>query len=190
MRAQGNKHFAAGLYREATEVYSAAIKLLDGSGSVDASPARGDLLAACLSNRAAVWLRRKRWPEALADCNAVLRGGCVQLAALRFAQALNSPPPWSRRANTVMIKALFRRGKAHEGMGNADAALADFKRVVELEPNNAAALEEARTPAYASTTRCLTARRAQVDNYGSILHRLVVMSYCDADTRRRQQGCI
>ena len=33
-------------------------------------------------------------------------------------------------------------------------------------------------------------RRAlhQVDNYGSILHRLVVMSYCDADTRRRQQG--
>ena len=43
--------------------------------------------------------------------------------------------------------------------------------------------------------RCKVSRnngwaRAQVDNYGSILHRLVVMSYSDADTRRRQQGCI
>ena len=89
-----------------------------------------------------------------------------------------------------MVKALFRRGKAHEGLGDADAALADFKRVVELEPHNAAALEEARAAACASSTRCLTARRAQVDNFGSILHRLVVMSFADADTRRRQHGGI
>jgi hypothetical protein len=31
-------------------------------------------------------------------------------------------------------------------------------------------------------------RAPQVENYNSILHRLVVMSYCDADTRRRQHG--
>lgn len=43
-----------------------------------------------------------------------------------------------------MLKALFRRGKAYEGLGDAENALADFKRVVELEPNNAAARDEAR----------------------------------------------
>ena len=92
-----------------------------------------------------------------------------------------------------MLKALFRRGKAHEGLGDADAALADFKRVVELEPNNAAAREEVREMR-ATDAACgcaLTALRSrQVENYGSVLHRLVVMSYCDADTRRRQQGGI
>ena len=90
-----------------------------------------------------------------------------------------------------MLKALFRRGKAHEGLGDADAALADFKRVAELEPNNAAAREEARQLCCGDARwerTVLTAARAQVENYGSILHRLVVMSYCDADTRRRQQG--
>ena len=92
-----------------------------------------------------------------------------------------------------MLKALFRRGKAHEGLGDADAALADFKRVVELEPNNAAAREEVRMlhVVDAACRRCADcAASRQVENYGSILHRLVVMSYCDADTRRRQQGGI
>lgn len=39
-------------------------------------PERGDL-AVCLSNRAACWLRRKQWRQALADCNRVIRSGCV-----------------------------------------------------------------------------------------------------------------
>ena len=43
---------------------------------------------ACLSNRAAAWLKRKRWPEALADCNAVLRDGCALPAAPHVAMAL------------------------------------------------------------------------------------------------------
>ena len=103
-----------------------------------------------MSNRAAAWLRRKRWAEALADCNAVLRGGCARLAVLTVAHALIAHPPGRRRSSAITLKALFRRGKAHEGLGDADAALADFKRVVELEPNNAAALEEARMPACAA----------------------------------------
>ena len=32
------------------------------------------------------------------------------------------------------------------------------------------------------------ARIAQLENYRSVLHRIVVMSYGDADMRRRQQG--
>jgi hypothetical protein len=49
-----------------------------------------------------------------------------------------------RRTDDVALKALFRRAKAHEGRGDADAAQADFKRVAELQPHNADAQEEAR----------------------------------------------
>ena len=73
---------------------------------------------------------------------------------MRVAAALRPPPDVRRRTNNVMLKALFRRGKAHEGLGDADAALADFKRVVELEPNNAAAREEARKPRSTTGKRC------------------------------------
>ncbi len=177
------------MYREATEAYGAAITLLDATtGGGD--EARADLLAACLSNRAAAWLRRKRWQEALADSNRVLRLGCAVTLVCALQRA-DSALYGRRRANNVMLKALFRRGKAHEGLGDAESALADFKRVVELEPNNAAARDEAR---YMHMLRCCAGARLmllcapQVENYNSILHRLVVMSYCDADTRRRQHG--
>ena len=42
----------------------------------------------------------------------------------------------------VALKALFRRAKAHEGLGDANAALADYKRVVELQPENTDAADE------------------------------------------------
>lgn len=108
-------------------------------------------LCASLSNRAACWLRRKQWAKAMKDCNAVLRAG--------------------RPHDEVTIKALFRRAKAHEGLGDADAAQADFKRVLELQPHNADAAE-------------------QLEMYKSVLHRIVIMSYGDEDMRRRQKGGI
>ena len=48
------------------------------------------------------------------------------------------------RTDDVAVKALFRRAKAHEGRGDADAAQADFRRVAELQPHNADAQEEVR----------------------------------------------
>lgn len=69
----------------------------------------------------------------------------------------------------VALKALFRRGKAREGLGDADGALADFKAVAELQPANGEAADE-------------------VERYASVLHRIVVMSHGDADMRRRQTG--
>ncbi len=91
----------------------------------------------------------------------------------------------------MALKALFRRAKAHEGRGHADAAQADFKRVAELQPHNADAQEEARAQSHGavlmhaadSDPTC-----TQLENYKSVLHRIVVMSYGDADMRRRQQG--
>lgn len=166
-RSRGNDFFTAGRIREATEAYSNAIDLLtlhsqdeaqrivletldvnDACGS-DEEAARQ--LCACLANRAACWLRRKQWAKAMRDCNAVLRAG--------------------RPHDEVTIKALFRRAKAHEGMGDADSAQADFRRVLELQPHNSDAAE-------------------QLEMYKSVLHRIVVMSYGDEDMRRRQKGGI
>ena len=90
-RLRGNEHYAGGLYRQATEAYSRAIDLLElpaapGGGGDDAAAAisgaasESGVLAVCLSNRAAAWLRRKQWDAALADCNRVLRSGCVPRA--------------------------------------------------------------------------------------------------------------
>lgn len=36
------------------------------------------VIAVCLANRAACWLRRKQWRRALADCNRVIRSGCAR----------------------------------------------------------------------------------------------------------------
>jgi tetratricopeptide (TPR) repeat protein len=164
-RARGNSQFVCGRLREATEAYSAAIDLLTlrsqdeatriATESKDVQDACGGdeeaakQLCACLANRAACWLRRKQWAKAMADCNAVLRAG--------------------RPHDEVTIKALFRRAKAHEGLGDADSAQADFKRVLDLQPNNVDAAE-------------------QLEMYCSVLHRIVIMSNGSEDMRRRQKG--
>ncbi len=90
----------------------------------------------------------------------------------------------------MALKALFRRAKAHEGRGDADAAQADFKRVAELQPYNVDAQEEARPGPQHCSDACADSHPVctQLEKYKSVLHRIVVMSYGDADMRRRQQG--
>jgi len=189
LRSLGNAAFTAGRMREADELYSAGIDALvppppppepeEAAGGGDCGPplfpsvlpaashesaddvpldvaeAAGDddeaagLLCALLCNRAAVSLRRRRFAAARRDASAVLRAG--------------------RAHDETTLKALWRRGKAHEGRGDADAAAADFARVLELQPSNAEA-------------------RETLEAYRSPLHRIVVMSYGDEDTRRRQIG--
>lgn len=106
-RELGNSLFHAGRLREATEAYTRAVELLELEELEEeeelsqllstARAERGEVergaLAVCLSNRAACWLRRKQWRLALADCNRVIRSG---------------------RMDSLVVKAYFRRGKAHE----------------------------------------------------------------------------
>ena len=153
-RALGNELFGRSRWADAAEAYSQALRLLssssapDNSGSDHAAARAGDLedatedeprralRAALLCNRAAALLRLGRHEEARADCDGVLRAG---------------------RADALSVKALFRRAKAHEGLGDADAAEADLRRVVELEPHNAAAKEE-------------------LEAFRSIFHRIAVLA--------------
>lgn len=125
-RLEGNEHFRRGAYRAATDAYSRALRLLGAGGDDYGDPAMGGggpggARAIYTCNRAACWLKRRRWEEAKRDCDAVLRSG---------------------RADGIAVKALYRRAKALEGMGFPDEALRDLRRVLELEPGNKDAKEE------------------------------------------------
>jgi len=80
----------------------------------------GDLRCAALCNRAACHLRAKRWRACVADCDAAL--------ALDGARA----------------KALYRRARAAEGLGDLAAAARDYKAFLVLEPRHKDATERAR----------------------------------------------
>ena len=145
-RRRGNTAALGGRMREATEAYSTALDELDKLEVLPAGASQLRLI--CLANRAAMWLKRRDWAAATADCNAVLAGSpSAQLAA----------------------KSLFRRAKAAEGCGDADAAIADLRAAAELAPDAADVA-------------------AELEAYGSVLHRIVVLSNGDAETRRRQKG--
>lgn len=52
-------------------------------------------------------------------------------------------PDSSNRSDSVVLKALFRRAKAHEGLGHVDKAMEDFRKCLELEPHNVDARDQA-----------------------------------------------
>jgi len=70
------------------------------------------------SNRAACFLAIKDWQMTIADAT----------------QALKLEPNY--------VKALIRRGTAHEALNKYEDALKDFKRVLELDPRNYAILNK------------------------------------------------
>ena len=72
------------------------------------------------------------------------------------------------QSSSLTVKALYRRGKAHEAFGDADSARRDFENALMLEPRNQLAMEAA-------------------ENYKSVLHRLVVLSRATPEVRSRQR---
>ena len=69
-------------------------------------------LVAARNNRAMALLKLGRWADALADCDAVLA------------------------ADASNVKALLRKGQAHQELGDSDAARAVLQRALELQPEN------------------------------------------------------
>ncbi|KAH8092421.1 hypothetical protein JL720_5393 [Aureococcus anophagefferens] len=114
----------------------------------------GDLRCAALCNRAACHLRAKRWRACVADCDAAL--------ALDGARA----------------KALYRRARAAEGLGDLAAAARDYKAFLVLEPRHKDATERARKRAPRRAPRL--ARRLRRD----VRRRPVVQGRAPAPARR------
>ncbi|QDZ22239.1 hypothetical protein A3770_07p47570 [Chloropicon primus] len=147
-KAKGNACFKKGSEdRKAISWYSKALDLLLLEGDGATGDLERSLLAASYCNRAACFLRCGEWSAAVTDSDEVLR---------------LCPP------SSLTVKALFRRGKAHEALGDADAARRDFESALMLEPQNKLATEAH-------------------DNYKSVLHRLVVLSRGAPEVRARQR---
>uniref|UniRef100_A0A8R7QH94 Tetratricopeptide repeat protein 1 n=1 Tax=Triticum urartu TaxID=4572 RepID=A0A8R7QH94_TRIUA len=105
-KAEGNKHFAAGQYEDALSQYEIALQI---AAELESSE---DISSACHSNRAVCFLKLGKYDETIKECTKALE------------------------LNPSYLKALLRRGEAHEKLENYDDAIADMKKIIELDPSN------------------------------------------------------
>ncbi|KAF5177200.1 Tetratricopeptide repeat protein [Thalictrum thalictroides] len=70
------------------------------------------LRSICHSNRAVCFLKQNKYEEAIKECTKALE------------------------LNAKNVRALIRRGEAHEKLEHFDKAIADMKKILELDPSN------------------------------------------------------
>jgi len=124
---KGDLAYDAERYIVACEHYDAALEALEKLEKFDdVLSARGvrvkESVFIVRTNRAACRKHRKMFQEAIEDCNFVIFAG-------------------GAAPTRCVVKAFYRRARAHEGLGDADAAILDFQRTLQIEPNNEAALK-------------------------------------------------
>jgi len=134
-KKKGNNFFRERNYHEAIVIYSRGLDIRTEKEEEEASqngpiekqeeqePSAEDIAiklmrAQLFSNRAACFLSLKDWHMAIKDST----------------EALKHEPNY--------VKALTRRGTAHEALDKYEEALKDFKRVMELDPRNFAVLKK------------------------------------------------
>uniref|UniRef100_A0A0E0BBZ2 Uncharacterized protein n=1 Tax=Oryza glumipatula TaxID=40148 RepID=A0A0E0BBZ2_9ORYZ len=105
-KAEGNKFFGAGEYERALLQYETALQIAAELESVE------DIRSACHSNRAVCFLKLGKYDETIKECTKALE------------------------LNPSYLKALLRRGEAHEKLEHYDEAIADMKKIIELDPSN------------------------------------------------------
>ena len=84
---------------------------------------RDELFCSLLLNHCAACNRESVWKDSVKSAT----------RALKFVKAEDNP---------TLIKLHFRRGTAHAGMSDLDAAKKDFAKVLSLDPKNRPALKE------------------------------------------------
>lgn len=105
-KTEGNKLFAAGQFGDALSQYEIALQIAAEMESAE------DICSACYSNRAVCFLKLGKYEETIKECT----------------KALDLNPSY--------LKALLRRGEAHEKLEHYDEAIADMRKVIELDPSN------------------------------------------------------
>lgn len=105
-KLEGNKLFADSQYEEALLKYELALKVAPDI------PASVELRSICHGNRAICFLKMGNYQDTIKECNRALE------------------------LNSTYMKALVRRSEAHEKLENYEEALADNKKILELDPSN------------------------------------------------------
>ncbi|KAI3849073.1 hypothetical protein MKX03_011516 [Papaver bracteatum] len=108
-KIKGNKLFGSGQYEDALLQYELALQF-----AADI-PASVEIRSICHANRAACFSNLGRYAETIKECNKALE------------------------LNPAYMKALVRRGEAHEKLEHFEEAVIDMKKIVELDPSNSQA---------------------------------------------------
>jgi tetratricopeptide (TPR) repeat protein len=105
-KAQGNELFSAGKYEEALSQYELALEI---SSEI---PSSEEICSMCHANRAICFSKLGKYEETIKECTKALE------------------------LNPSYLKALLRRGEAHEKLEHYDEAITDMKKIAELDPSN------------------------------------------------------
>jgi FK506-binding protein 4/5 len=150
----GNEYFKQGQWARAVRKYNRALEFVESDFGLD-----GDVLAEakklripCWTNAAQALLNQGRYADAAAQCTKCLA------------------------ADPTNIKALFRRGKATNALGDWEGAKPDLKKALELDPANADVQREM-AAVQEQERRQLKADKAR---YGGLFAKLAKMEEEDA----------
>ncbi|GLT80453.1 hypothetical protein SLA2020_518920 [Shorea laevis] len=105
-KLEGNKLFGNGQYEEALMHYETALQFAPDM------PDSVEIRSICHSNRAICFLKLGKYDETIKECTKALE------------------------LNPSYVKALVRRGEAHEKLEHYEEAIADMKKILELDPSN------------------------------------------------------
>jgi tetratricopeptide (TPR) repeat protein len=105
-KVQGNKLFSEGQYEEALLQYEHALQVVP-----DMSEST-EIRSICHSNRGVCFFKLGKYEDTIKECTKALE------------------------LNPTYMKALTRRGEAHEKLENFEEAIADMKKILELDASN------------------------------------------------------
>ncbi|KAL9339469.1 hypothetical protein Peur_068484 [Populus x canadensis] len=106
-KLEGNRLFGNGQYDEALLQYDVALQV-----SPPDVPSSIELRSICHSNRGVCFLKLGKFEDTIKECSKAIE------------------------LNPSYMKALVRRGEAHEKLEHFEEAIADMKKILELDPSN------------------------------------------------------
>ncbi|KAF8392967.1 hypothetical protein HHK36_021208 [Tetracentron sinense] len=105
-KAEGNNFFGAGQYELALSQYELALQVAPDM------PSSIEIRSICHANRAICFSKLGKYDDAIKECTKALE------------------------LNPTYMKALVRRGEAHQRLEHFEEAIADMKKILELDPSN------------------------------------------------------
>ncbi|XP_052199153.1 uncharacterized protein LOC127806129 [Diospyros lotus] len=108
-KMEGNKLFGGGQYEEALSHYEAALRVAPDIPNI---PSSLELRSICHANRGLCFLKLVKYEDSIKECTKALE------------------------LNPNYVKALLRRGEAHEKLEHYEEAIADLKKILELDQSD------------------------------------------------------